>query len=221
MEPLRLSQAIEENTIELFAWILLFPVTLIDLILSPIAFVDKMSTEMLKANESRFDARMPPVLFLLFGTVPLSIAIARTGPGSETMPSLTDAALMLALCIATFPFVWALSTLVARGHRFGRASFREAFGTQCYLFCPGWVSVLLIATASNEELLSSNIASLAAFVILLANLIWLLVTEWKLLMRGSSTIKAALSFAAAVTLSILAGPMLIALAEATGQKWLS
>ena len=91
MQPLKLSQTIEENITELFAWLLLFPVTLYKLVLHPLSFFNEVNEELLKPEEKRFDSIMPPVLFLLLGSVPLSIIFVKTSEDVASMPSVAIA----------------------------------------------------------------------------------------------------------------------------------
>jgi hypothetical protein len=218
MEPLKLSQAIEENTLELFAWLYLFPITLVDLLIRPMTFLESMTVERSKTDSPRFDTRMPPVLFFLLGTVPLSIAVIKAGEDAETMPPVTDAVLIIALVLAIFPFVWALSVLAASGRGFGRTAFREAFSTQCYLFCPPWLFLLIstLAYLNNMERLQT-----ASMLLWLGLMVWGLVVEWRLLKGIASLRKRILCFAAALGLSVGAYQMVIAIALATGQKWIT
>ena len=211
MEPLKLSQAIEENILELFGWVYLFPITLVDLLIRPMTFLESMTIERSKTDDPRFDTRMPPVLFFLFGTVPLSIAVLKAEKMPVIIPQLTDVVLMLALVLAILPFVWALSMLAVSGRGFGKTAFREVFCTQCYLFCPPWLFVLIstLAYLNNTELLQ-----VVSMVLFLGLTVWLLIVEWRLMRGISSLRKGILCFAAALVLSVSSFPMVIALAHA-------
>ena len=218
MEPLKLSQAIEENTLELFAWICLFPITLVDLIFHPITFLRKMALEKSKADGPKFDDRMPPVLFFLLGTVPLTIAVNKTDKDLESMPAIADASLVIAFVLCTLPFVWALATLAASGRGFGRTAFRDAFGTQCYLFCPIWLFLLMGTVA-----LQLNISYLpdACMLIWIVLMIWGAITEWRLLEKTASLGKRIICFSSAIGVSLGAYAVIIEIAIATGQKWIA
>jgi hypothetical protein len=218
MEPLKLSQAIEENIIEIFAWIALFPPTLWQLLVRPLAFVDEMSAGSARTDELRFDARMPPVLFLLVGTVPLSVVVVKTSGDAGSMPAMNDAALVLALTIALFPFVWALCALSAAGTGLGRTAFRAAFGTQCYLFCPAWFFVLLGTVAEN---LGASGVSAVFMLLFFVSLVGTLIVQWRLFVRMGSRTKGAMYFIIAAFLSSAALYMIYVIARATGQAWLA
>jgi len=218
MEPLKLSQAIEENTLELFAWLCLFPITLFDLVFHPMDFLERMALEKSKAEGSRFDNRMPPVLFFLLGTVPLSIAVNKTDKGIETMPAIADASLVIAFVLCTMPFVWALAALAAAGCGFGRKAFREAFGAQCYLFCPIWFFLLMSVLAMQINMIYLDNACMIIWFILV---FWGITTEWRLLDKTASIGKRALCFAGAVGVSVAAYTVIMQIAIATGQKWIA
>lgn len=218
MEPLKIYQAIEESTLELFAWLCLFPITLVDLLFHPKIFLESMTIESSKDDSSRFDTRMPPVLFLLFGTVPLSIAIIKSDKDGATMPPVSDAVLLIALVLAVFPFVWALSALAASGRGFGRTAFRAAFSTQCYLFCPPWLFILIGTLA---ELHNMKPLSMATLLLGLGLIVWGLIAEWRLLESTASLGKRILCFTVALGLSLGAYQMIVAIAIATGQQWLA
>jgi len=218
MEPLKLSQAIEENTLELFAWLCLFPITLFDLVFHPMDFLERMALEKSKAEGSRFDNRMPPVLFFLLGTVPLSIAVNKTDKEIQTMPAIADASLVIAFVVCTMPFVWALAALAAAGCGFGRKAFREAFGTQCYLFCPIWLFLLSGVVAMQMNIIYLDDACMTIWVILV---LWGITTEWRLLDKAASTGKRLLCFAGAVGVSVVAYTVIIKIAVATGQTWIA
>jgi hypothetical protein len=217
MEPTKLSQTIEENLVELFSWLYLFPITMVDLVRKPLTFVDRMEVESSKTDSSRFDARMSPMLFLVAGTVPLSVVIVKGDPDSADMPSVADAALVIALTVAAFPFVWALCSMAASGKQFGRKNFREAFGTQCYVFCPGWSFVLVMVVATQHPTKGLNWGLAIGFFAAIA---WTAVTEWRLLRRASSWLKGSAYFIAALFLSALALKVILALSIASHQKWL-
>jgi hypothetical protein len=218
MEPLKLSQAIEENTLELFAWICLFPITLVDLVLHPIIFLEKMALEKSKTEGPKFDNRMPPVLFFLLGTVPLSIAVNKTDKALETMPAIADASLVMAFVLCTLPFIWALATLAAAGRGFGRMAFREAFGAQCYLFCPIWLFLLMGVVAMQLEHVYFSNTCMSIWVVLV---VWGVATEWRLLDKTASLGRRLFCFAAAVGVSVCAYAAIVEVAIATGQKWIA
>ena len=218
MEPLKLSQAIEENTLELFAWMCLFPITLFDLVLRPMVFLERMALEKSKAEGPKFDNRMPPVLFFLLGTVPLSIAVNKTDKHIESMPAVADASLVMAFVLCTLPFVWALATLAAAGCGFGRIAFREAFGTQCYVFCPIWLFLLIGVVAFQTDVIYLYNTCM---VIWMALVVWGITTEWRLLDKSASFGKRALCFTGAIGVSTAAYTVIVKIAIATGQTWIA
>jgi hypothetical protein len=224
MEPFKLSQVVEENILELFAWIYLFPITLANLLFQPFSFLQTMALEREKELGQRYETRMPPVLFFLFGTVPLSFAIVRKGTAEEmaTVPTISDASLILGVILSIPPFAWAVSTLVCSGTGYGRARFREEFGTQCYLFCPIWFLVLGFLEACVEPNAEISDKSARIFLFLLVCIVvWWTIIEWRIL--GSKQIAVSKRIACFVLAVFISTGLMAAAyvaARATNQKWL-
>lgn len=224
MEHLKLSHTIEENVLEFFAWMYLFPITLVHLFFRPLCFLEAMAMEKEKAESARYETRMPPVLFFLFGTMPPSIAIVRHGTLEEltTLPALSDAALIIALTLSILPFAWAISVLVFSARGYDRAQFRDAFSIQCYLFCPIWLFILCVAYYYGPP--DVQMPTQTAYAVLgigIVLIIWLFITEWRLLRkRAISTVRTIGCFVLAMVMSADLFKVTFSIAHATNQKWL-
>lgn len=226
MEPYKLASAIEENIVEVFSWLFLFPLTLLDVLVHPDRFLDKTSRILASGTLTELNDRMTPVLFMLAGTIPLSITIVKLGgdADAQTMPSVADAALVLALVVGACPCLWAVLHLVATRRPLARETFRLSFGTQCYVFCPPWFGVLLLSALASGDVinLERTDVALCALLILLALLVWVMAVEWRLLSKAAVSRPRALMFVAAeLVASMTALAVIQALARATGQTWLS
>jgi hypothetical protein len=230
MGDLKILRSIEEAILELFVWMILFPITLFDLVVHHVKFLDKMSGEMASSDNKSYETRMSPVSFLVFGvSVPIWMYINShsfwTKEALASMPKNNDALLAVIILYALMPFSWAVINMLAGSAKFTRSTFRLYFGNQCYVFTPYyvvmfWSSFYVRYCKIILHTECVGILFVGLDILLIASMIWLLVVEWMLLYRAARFLKSVGFYLLGIILSSLAFVIAGRIIYVTGQTWM-
>ncbi|SEM26901.1 hypothetical protein SAMN05428989_3570 [Pseudoxanthomonas sp. GM95] len=160
MDLIRLLRSLEEFLYELVGWLVFYPRTFWKILRHPGQMARYTREELLKPQDSRFQATISPVLMLIL-TVGLAHAIelvtrqALPNSSSPVAPLLfgSDERLMLtrSAIFCVFALGASLGTLRRQRIAVTRETLREPFSIQAFLVCP-----FVLALAVGEALVRSH-----------------------------------------------------------------
>jgi hypothetical protein len=165
------------------SWLLFYPLTLWRMVRSPVRTMQEAERELDERDETQFDDRLPPPLFLLLTLILVHVAelglvgqneLVRSNAGLRGLIT-DDTSLIIfrILMYSLLPVVAATRLIRARGARVNKQLLRQPFYAQCYAAA---VFVLLIGADGILISLPNYVLEASVGLVLLA-LGWLIVVE--------------------------------------------
>ena len=208
-------KSLDDLLYEVVSWLAFYPVTLWRSLRRPIAMMHYAAKELERDDADRFgDALSPPIFLLLTVLVAHALELALVGESklvtdtkgvAAVISDDTSLILLRLVAFSTFPLIFAVRSVRARGVLLTRRSLEPDFFSQCYVNAPFALLVSLAATAWQWP--QEPVRTFAAVLTVLSTFAFLgIETVW---LRGTlrvGTVRAAghavVSFAAAFAVMI-------------------
>jgi len=147
-------KSIDELLYEVMSWLLFYPLTLWRMVSAPIQTMRDSERELSEEEQTQFEDRLPPPLFLLLTLIIVHVAelalvgqdeLVRSNVGLRGLIT-DDTSLIIfrVLMYSLLPVIAATRLIRARGARLNKPLLRQPFYAQCYATA---VFVLLLGSA--------------------------------------------------------------------------
>ena len=211
MDFLKILKSVEEFVYEALAWLILFPRTLLRIVLHPARMTAYAHAQLQREDAGRFDdAISPPLLLILcvllshffhMGVQPDTLS-GRGALADSLLASEQNLLIYRTIALGVWGLAGAVYYLVRTQQPLGRESLRGPFYEQCYLVAP---FALLFSISTSLFLVPTPMAQATAAVFALVGMGWFCGVQgvWVRNRTGVSRIRSAL----AALLIVAAGAM--------------